>query len=89
MGVWNVREKMANPRASAPVSEGGPRGSAGVKVWDTPGAGSPALNWMGCDGQERREALRPLRSQETCIYPQLTVCMPPADGETQMGRPPA
>lgn len=68
--------------------KGGPQGSVGVKVWDTPGAGSPALNWMGCDGQQRREALRHLRSQETCIYPHLTVCMAPDDGETQVGRPP-
>lgn len=36
MGVWSVREKMANPRASAPVSEGRPWGFAGFELWEAP-----------------------------------------------------
>lgn len=68
---------MANSKASAPVSGGGPQGSAGVKFWEALGAGTPASPFIGCDEQERGAALRPLRSQEACDFIQTLPCLHP------------
>lgn len=89
-GAWRVRKNLANPRVSAPVSEGGPPGSAGVKVWEDPAASTPASPWRGSEGQERGVALRPVGSQRACALIQNILCLhPQLTGRLRGASPPS
>lgn len=78
--------KIQQTRAMAPVSAGGPWGSAwrpaeGFEPW----CRHPSLPWVGCDERERGDAGRPLEARGMCVHLDFLIQSTPSAGRGLRG----